>query len=272
MRRLAYAVAFLLVIGLAAAGVFTRSRPPDGKALLISAAQAMEEARSVHVFGHGNVPDATSPSGMRLDPEQTELWDSVGEWGTARRDVDHGNMSTWGIDLDKREEWYYHSDAGILYVADLTPVLSQATAVVRAKAEEGLHSEAARVPKYLRDIHESVQVETRDGRRIAVITYTGMNELAPDALGRELAERYVFEVDMATNHLLSSKRYVRAEGSEEQLLETTDRVEYDVPIPTDIPEGAKVVTATAEVEETDECRSLVMYADGEEIVRSDQPR
>ena len=51
MRRFAYAVAFLLVMGLAAAGVFTRFRQPDPKALLISAAEAMETAKTVHVWG-----------------------------------------------------------------------------------------------------------------------------------------------------------------------------------------------------------------------------
>jgi hypothetical protein len=89
MRRLAYAMVFVLVIGLAA-GVFTRTRTPSGKSLLIGVAQAMEAARSIHVIAHGNRADSTSPSGMRFDPEPDEMWESVDDHGVVRRDLQGG--------------------------------------------------------------------------------------------------------------------------------------------------------------------------------------
>ncbi len=288
MRRLAYVVALLLVAGLAAAGVFTRSRPPDGKALLVSAAQAMEAARSVHLVGHGCVGDKTSPSGMKMMPEQYEMWWSV---SADERRVEimmrrgDGPLGGWGMDLDRNKWWFYPRTTGVYYVADITAVASEAAVRVRSQVEKAKKMPAGiRIGDldFLADKHESVRRETRDGREIAVITYTGTNTLGP----LPLAERHVFEVDMATNHLLGKKRYVRAEGSEEQLLETVDRVEYDVAFP-GVSEGAKVVTATAKVQEVEydlpvpgvpktqkqKYSSLRMYApDGEEIARSDQPK
>ena len=293
MRRLAYAATFLLVIGLAAAGVFTRSRPPDGKALLVSAAQAMEAARSVRLVGHGCVGDKASPSGMKMIPEEYDLlWSfSASERRMERRiEWRKGGPSsdgrprhvTYGMDLDKNKWWYYNSRTGICYTADITAVASQAAVVMRSagkRQEKKLPAAPVSDLDWLADRHESVRIETRDGREIAVITCTGTNTLTP----APLAERHVFEVDMATNHLLGRKRYVRAEGSEEQLIETLDLVEYDVPVP-GVPEGAKMVTATAKAEEVEydipfptvhkeKYRSLVMYApDGEEVCRSDQPK
>jgi hypothetical protein len=274
MRRLVYVVAFLLVIGLAAAGVFTRSRRPDGKALLVSVAQAMEAARSVHLVGHGCVGDKASPSGMKMIPEQYEMWWSV---SASERRVDmmmrlgDGSLGGWGMDLDKNKWWHYRRTTGIYYVADITALAPQAAAVVRRAAKKA-KKELGGVPignlDWLAGRHESVRMETRDGREIAVIIYTGTNTLGPTPL----TERHVFEVDVATNHLLGSRRYVRAEGREEQLLETVDRVEYDVPVP-GVPKGAKMVTATAKVHETEKYRSLQMCApDGEMIVTSDQPK
>jgi len=293
MRRLAYAVAFLLVIGLVAAGVFTRSRPPDGKALLISAAQAMEAASSVRFVGHRYVGNKTLPSGMKMEQHDSTWSFSASERRMERRiEFRKGGPQryspggrpvhmTWGIDLDENRWWYYDSRTGICYAADITAVASLATVVIRSAAKrEEKKLPAVPIPDldWLADGHESVRTETRDGREIAVITYTGTNTRASPPL----AERHVFEVDMATNRLLGTKRYVRAEGSEEQLIETID-MEYDVPVP-GVPEDAKMVTATAKVQEAErdipfpsphkeKYRSLVMYApDGEEIWRSDQPR
>ena len=293
MRGLAYLATFLLVIGLAAAGVFTRSRPPNGKALLISAAQAMEEARSVRLVGHGCMGDKTSPSGMKMIPEEFDLlWGfSASERRMERRiEWRKGGPSTpgrprhvvYGMDLDENKWWWYNSRDGICYTADITAVASQAAAVLRFAAkrqEKKLPADPIGDLDWLADKHESVRMETRDGQEIAVITCTGTDMAASPPL----AERDVFEVDMATNHLLGRKRYVRAEGSEEQLIETIDLVEYDVPIP-GVPEHAKVVTATVKVEDAEyeiafptvhkeKYRGLVMYApDGEEVCRSEQPR
>jgi hypothetical protein len=269
MRRLAYAMAFLLVIGLAAAGVFTRSRRPDGKALLISAAQAMEAASSVHVVGHGTAADKTSPSGMKLMPETAEMWYSANTRRVAMRMAIDGKLvDVLLIDLDAGVERYYFAEEDSWYEADLTPVASQAAVVVAGMAKSGLPNSPIHGVDYLADQQRTVQMETREGREIAVITCTGTN----NGGDRPLIERHVFEVDMATKHLLCSTRYAKIEGGEEQVLDTVDHVDYDVPVPTDAPANAPVAAATVRAEESDECRSLVLYADGKEIERSDVPR
>jgi hypothetical protein len=278
MRRFAYVVAFLVLMG-AAAGVFTRSAPPDPRSILVRAAEAMEDATSVRIVGHGCVGDPSSPSGMRM---MSESYDMSWRYNTSERGVEWCMRNSgrkglaYKIDLDKKEWRFYDRAAGICYRADITEVMSQAEVQVRAmreSAKKRLPAQPVKELDWLSDRQESVETETRDGRKIAIVTVTGMNSLTPEPL----AERHVFEVDMATNHLLRSKRYVRAEGSEEQLLETVDLVDYDVPVPGP-PEDAKIVTATARVQDLDvpnlgKYRSLQMVApDGEIIVQSDQPR
>jgi len=75
VKRLVYVGAFLLVLALVSGGLLSRSRKPDGRALLISAAQAMEEAKTIHVRGKANVSrNSSSPPWGELAEGSYEQW------------------------------------------------------------------------------------------------------------------------------------------------------------------------------------------------------
>ncbi len=269
MRRSAYAAAFLVVMVVVVAGVFSRSQRVDAMALLTSATQAMEQAPSVRVVGYGCTPDPSSPTGHRMLSEPIE-WLERTRASERRAEscywhVSHGKGrgSARRIDLDKKEWWHCSLDTHICYRADTSEVMPEAEIqlrYIREWAKKRLPLQPVNDLEFLSDKQESVEIETRDGRKIAVITITGtfVRDPAPHA------ERHVFEVDMATNHLLTRKRFAKAEGSEEQLLESIS-VEYDVPVPGP-PKDAEVVDATARVEDLGEYFKLHMIApDGTSI-------
>lgn len=52
MTRLAYVLTLLIAVGLLFGGILYRSAPPDGAALLMSAAAAMDEIDTIHVYGY----------------------------------------------------------------------------------------------------------------------------------------------------------------------------------------------------------------------------
>lgn len=273
MRRLAYAMAFLLVIGLAAAGMFTRSRRPDGKALLISAAQAMEAANSVHWLLHGTNNDPNSPSGLAMMSQPAEIW--VGRRAAAMHVIGPNGVPLMaaGINLDTNEDWDYSAETGVRNSGDLTPVAKQAAGIMDKVCDlylSGPMGPMQLITKItLTQVQESVTTEVRDGREIAVVTQTGILKTSP----RVVRERDVFQIDRETNHLLGMQRYVQAEGSDEQLVQTVEQATYNVPIPADLaPDDAVRKSATVSIQESDKYISLVMSADGKEICRTDAPR
>jgi hypothetical protein len=108
MRRFAYAVAFLVLMGAAAAGVFTRSAPPDARSMLVSAVQAMEEAEVIHVrarpstaspegYPWGTMSDNTSESWYTPRGSRTESYDADGNLiCSAEKDVAAGRVRQYG--------------------------------------------------------------------------------------------------------------------------------------------------------------------------------
>lgn len=269
MRRSAYVVAFLVVMVVAVAGVFSRSQRVDAMALLMSAAQALEQAPSVRTVGYGCTPDPSSPSGHRMLSEPIE---TISRHRASERRAESCFWHVWHgkgkgfarrMDLDKREWWYCSFDTHICYRADISEVMPEAEIqlrYIREWAKKRLPLQPVNDLDFLSDRQESVETETRDGRKVAVITATGTFVRDPTPH----AERHVFEVDMATNRLLTRKRFAKAEGSEEQLLESIS-VEYDVPVPGP-PKDAEVVEATARVEDLGEYFKLHMIApDGTSI-------
>jgi hypothetical protein len=203
---------------------------------------------------------------MRMHPEPIE-WMSRTRVGERRAEScsRHGSGRGYArrIDLDKREWWQCDFGTLVCYRADISDVMPEAEIQLRYIREwdrKRLPLQPVLDLEFLSDKLESVETETRDGLRIAVITVTGTYKRGPTPV----TERHVFEVDTAKSHLLARKRFAQAEGSEEQLLEST-KVEYDVPVPGP-PKDAKVVTATATVEDLGDYFKLRMIApDGKEI-------
>jgi len=270
MRRLAYAMVFLLVIGLVAAGVFTRSRPPDGKALLISAAHAMEAANSMHLVLHGTKDDPNSPSGMAMMPQPSEIW--VSKRAAALRVTGPGGvlLIAAGVNLDTNEAWDYSAETNVRHSGDLGPVADRAAGLMGKVGDLYLSGALQMLTKtILTDVQESVVTEVRRGREIAIVTQTGTLMSSP----RLVRERDVFQIDKETDLLLGMQRHVQGEGGEEQLIQTIEKVTYNLPVPADLaPEDAVREPATMSIEESDEFLSLVMSAGGKEIGRTDVPR
>jgi hypothetical protein len=66
------------------------------------------------------------------------------------------------------------------------------------------------------------------------------------------------------------RNYLQAEGFPERLTGATHKIEYDVPVParlTATPDTAKIVKATATIEQAGNIVLLIMRADGREIDR-----
>jgi tetratricopeptide (TPR) repeat protein len=90
MRRLAYALAFLIVIGLVAGGLLVKPDRPDGRSLLISAAEAMGLADTVHARVYGSI--AGYYPAMRINNDYDEYWFAPEGF---RRDSYHEDGTLW---------------------------------------------------------------------------------------------------------------------------------------------------------------------------------
>ena len=88
MKRIAYACGFLIIAGVVAAVVLTLPGQKDGAALLISAAQAMEEAKTIHVRGRSNVFSRDDPPWGHLGEGHYENWYSPNGKRTDHYDAD----------------------------------------------------------------------------------------------------------------------------------------------------------------------------------------
>jgi len=94
MRRVAFALASLIIIGILSAGLLIKPGRTDGRGLLITAAQAMEEAKTVHAIGYvgaappTHVGDKIAPNGLSDDTGTYEQWYSADGMRYIRYDQD----------------------------------------------------------------------------------------------------------------------------------------------------------------------------------------
>ena len=273
IRRVAYAgLAMLAIAGVVVvSGLFSK---PDGRAVLIQAAYAMDVASSIHIVGRGSEGAQDTPSGTRMTPGHFEFWVSAGVMYGRVLAPDGVLMQAHAINPDTGEYWHYTAEEGTLYVADITPISAQA-AVVVANVSRMIGSGSLRrvLDPAVDDVEESVSIETRDGRKVSVVTFTGTVTTSP----RRVIGRFVCEVDAETNRLLTMRQYAQAEGAPEELVGAIDQMQYDVPAPADLaaftaPEGTKTVQATATIEETEHIISLNLRAEGARVCSTAAPR
>jgi hypothetical protein len=178
-----------------------------------------------------------------------------------------------GINLNTDEAWDYSAESGVRRSGDLAPMASQAARFMDKLGDAFLSGALPTLPTFakmpLTDVQESVTTEEREGSEINVVTLRGVRTTSP----RLIRERHVFQVEKGTNRLIGAQRYVRAEGSEEQLVQTVEQFTYNVPVPADLaPENAVRKPATVNIQESDKFLSLVMSEDGKEVWRTDAPR
>ncbi len=197
MRRFAYAVAFLVLMGAAAAGVFTRSRPVDGRALLISAAQAMEQARTIHIRGLGS---KLTPEGFRMSEDWHELWCSP----QGSRSLTHdpqGNLTAASVyNAELGMAWsYYRGDTswfpeGIVQVYHATP--SEIAASIELKLDMYLNPEIDLDQEEAWGNAVVVREGERDGRAVTIVKVMVRDSSGATILTKE------YEIDPATGRFL----------------------------------------------------------------------
>jgi tetratricopeptide (TPR) repeat protein len=90
MRRIAYAAASLVVIGLVAGGLLTKSGPPAGRGLLLGVAEAMQAGDTVHARVFGGI--AGYYPAIRINNDYEEYWFSPQGF---RRDSNHEDGTLW---------------------------------------------------------------------------------------------------------------------------------------------------------------------------------
>ncbi len=216
-RQLAYALGFLVVIGLAAAGVFTHSRP-NHKGPLISVAQAMEKAaraETIHAVGHGASDD---DKGQPIPGGKVETWISPTAF---RQDVYTPDGSTWQstvVDAAKGEKRLYLSPTswypkGLVYVSPLgKETAEESLAPSREVFLDGLRTDCDAGPAHL------LREETRDGQRVQVFEVLG-----------KYGGRMELEIAADTGYLLASQSYW-PQGDGGKLIGGIEKVEYNLPL------------------------------------------
>jgi hypothetical protein len=226
MRRFAYAVAFLVLMG-AAAGVFTRSRPVDGRALLISAAQAMEEAQTIHLRGQGS---RWTPEGHRMSEGWHEVWCSP--QGSRKNYYDaEGNLeNVWARDAESGMAWHYSAHTrwfpeGIVTVYHATP--SEMAASVAFELDLYLRPDLDFAQEEAWGNAVTVSEGERDGRAVTIVEVIVRNSAGETYLTKE------YEIDPATGRLLSSRAY-GADSEGRPPLWRREILDYGAPVPTSL--------------------------------------
>jgi hypothetical protein len=234
MRRLAFAGAALLVIGIAAAVVIPhRGSKQDARSILIAAAQAAEEAKTIYAVVRGTEDTKDTPSGMKLAAATMESWISTRAVFGKLTQPDGTLAVAIHMDLDASELWVYVANERVRYVADFAPIKPKAGKLIAGILDQmrwaALPGRAKRVFELsgLHDVKESVTSKRRDGRELKIVTVVSTLKTSP----QRVTDRWVFEVDAQSNHLLTARRYVTAGQGPEELILSLDRVEYDVPPP-----------------------------------------
>jgi len=238
-------------------------RPESAKVILGRAMAEMERASSVHFAGHCATWDDDSPTGMRMGSEKTEYWMGDRAFAMRRTDSSGAVVLASGRSLDTGEEWSYDAYDGVCYSAELTPSVANRVAARLSSTRMLLAGSLEPVqPTDLSEVEESVTTEVRDGRRVLLVTYSGVVRNSP----RPVRNRQVSIIDEATERLISLRLYAQADGYPEDLISQFEVIEYDVPVPTDLaPVGAPRQRATLEIKETDEGECWVMKA-GDRVV------
>jgi len=226
MRRFAYAVAFLLMMGLVATGVFTHSRPTDAKALLISAAEAMEAAKTIHVVGQPN-GGGEHPWGV-LSPEPYEEWISP---VASRHDIrsEDGRLFYSMVTDTAAGEIRICSPPTRWFPNGVVMVYR----VGKDCAKEALARERQRFLDGTLMVKESsgeepvrvLREETTRGRRVQVLEVNYGTTSAGEAVGT-----VEYDIDLANGHLLGLRQY-GPESAGKPLTADMHTVEYDVEVP-----------------------------------------
>jgi len=200
-RRLAYAMGFLAAMVFVAAGVSIRSQPVDGQALLISVAEAMAEAETVHLWGHHS---KGSPEGSVMSENSYEEWWSPHGMRSETRDPQGKLLGVRVHNVESGMVWYYSNLTGssewfaepIVTVYRAKPVEVATTLEVRRERMLEPQLRFAEEKAYGNEV--VVREKERDGKAVTIAELTRRDDAGAVFL------KTVYEIDPATNRLLSA--------------------------------------------------------------------
>ncbi len=264
MRRAVYVgIALAAIAALAVIALPGRGGKKDVRTILADVAQAMEQVTSMHQSGRAD-------AGRKLAPGRFESWVSYRTRAERYYDKATGNLLAGHADADTMQWWFYQSGTGKLYRADLRPFADEARRSIAAFAKFHLATNAKQMlTENWSHVKQSVSTEQRNGHEVAVLTFAWEKDL-PLNPPVHVTDRQVYTVDLNTDRWLTIRRYFKYPDGHEDLIEDTDLIEYDVPVPGDdeLLAPAKevhVVPATAALEEDGGVTYLVMKAEGRKI-------
>jgi len=260
------AAAAVVALGLGFLVLPGRFAADNARNILAGVAQAMEQAASLHQSGRTGTQQG-------LVPGRFDSWFGARAIANRYYDRDTGVLLAGRADLDARRWWFYDSRTGTRYVADLTPVMAEASRAVPRLIKhfvDGKFEEAASRYDWP-DARTAVTTGTRAGRRVKIVTIDRSLDLPENQPPIHVTDRYVYEVDASSHHLLATRRHWVHEDGTEVLLEDVDVIEYDVPVVGEeellaSAEGVRSVSAMAPLVHERGGTFLVLMADGERLL------
>jgi hypothetical protein len=251
MKRLAFVAVFLIITGLVVGGVLIKPDRPDGRSLLISAAQAMEEAKTIYVRGRPNVSHNDSPPWGELGEGYYEHWYSPDGSRNDRYDPDGNLTGSTVMNVGSGMAWTWNPPSlwfpdGLVTAYPIgTEVLTDIVDHARQRYLQGALSFAS-------DTEEGQAFATRNGTRDGeVVTVVEIDYgIDPSGLPRGTVEFYL---GAPAGRLLGLRQY-GPESHGKPLTADMEIVEYGVDIPASIfdfspPPGALVLEGDFELRE-----------------------
>jgi tetratricopeptide (TPR) repeat protein len=242
MRRLAYALVFLVVIGLFAGGVLVMPGRHRGANLLVQAAYAMGASDTLHVRGDRNLADEYSP--WSSEPGSYEFWFSPDGFRQDWYDKDGALARSLGGTVPTGQAWQYFPDQSSgkrsLFTYRLSP--DELSAYIKVNRERFANGQL-RVAEIAERGHAWTESAGEwQGKPAAVVT----EELTPTLVSGEQRGTIEYYLDRQTNSLVGMAHYgPAAEGR--ALRASVNLIEYNLEVPQDVfqseaPSGATVRT------------------------------
>jgi hypothetical protein len=250
MRRLAYALSFAIVVGLVAGGLTLKPDRPDGRALLMSAAEAMAEVKTIYVRGRATVGAGDDAPWGKIDDGYYEAWYSPA--GTRHDSYDaHGNLGHSSVDdVASGVAWSCSPRPSPWFPDGVVTTYRVGTEHLALMTEHARESYLQAELRFAREPEEHPVLSTRtalwNGRRVTVVE----QDIGADARGPQ--GTWEWYLDPSTGRLLGMNRY-GPESHGKPLTGSTEVVEYGIDIPSSIfeldpPPGAAVLEDDFEIQ------------------------
>ena len=278
MKRLAFVALILLVLSIGTVLVVPGKKHPGNSqahSILIGVVQAMEQVKSFRAQGRVLKSAAETLNMSRMIPFKGDfdLWLDEAAGYVAVKNPDGTLSAAYVMNVATNSWWLYFGDKKVVCRADLRPVADGAAKVIAGAQRMFLSAMTMEQSwKSSSKGEESVRYEERDGREVALINVTFDIPRISQNTGR-----FEMEVDTQTNRILAMRTYIKVGNAPEELVEEFNKIEYDVPLPTELaaltpPKGTKVIQATAEIKESDKHLSLVIKHAGNIVAKTDVSR